>query len=82
MKAVVIPQYGGPEVLRFVEDQPEPGPGPDAVVLPLPVAGINHPDLTLRQGVPTSTATTPPSIKTQPIVRVGTPNSAFNQWPI
>ena len=59
MKAVVIPQYGGPEVLRFVEDQPEPVPGPDEVVLHVHVAGINHLDLTVRKGIPTSKLTLP-----------------------
>ena len=59
MKAVVIPQYGGPEVLTFVEDQPEPIPGPDEVVLHVHAAGLNHLDLTVRKGIPTLKLTLP-----------------------
>ncbi len=54
MKAVVIPRYGGPEVLQFVDDQPEPVPGPDEVVLHVHAAGVNHLDLTVRKGIPSS----------------------------
>jgi NADPH:quinone reductase-like Zn-dependent oxidoreductase len=59
MKAVVIPEYGGPEVLAFVEDQPEPVPGPDEVVLHVHAASLNHLDLTVRQGIPTLKLTLP-----------------------
>jgi len=53
MKAAVVPRYGGPEVLEFVEDQPEPVPGPDEVVLHVHAASVNHLDLAVRQGIPT-----------------------------
>jgi NADPH:quinone reductase-like Zn-dependent oxidoreductase len=59
MKAVVIPQYGGPEVLTFVEDAPEPVPGPDEVVLHVHAAGLNHLDLAVRAGIPTLKLTLP-----------------------
>ncbi len=59
MKAVVIPRYGGPEVLTYVEDAPEPVPGPDEVVLHVHAAGLNHLDLTVRKGIPTSKLTLP-----------------------
>lgn len=59
MKAVVIPRYGGPEVLEFVEDQPEPVPGPDEVVLHVHAASVNHLDLAVRKGIPTLKLTLP-----------------------
>ena len=59
MKAVVVPRYGGPEVLTFVEDQPEPVPGPDEVLLHVHAAGINHLDVTVRQGIPSLKITLP-----------------------
>ncbi len=59
MKAAVVPRYGGPEVLEFVEDHPDPVPGPDEVVLHVHAASINHLDLTVRQGIPTLKLTLP-----------------------
>ncbi len=53
MKAVLLPRYGGPEVLEFVEDRPEPEPGPDEVLLHVHAASVNHLDLTVRKGIPT-----------------------------
>jgi len=53
MKAVVLPRYGGPEVLEYVEDRPKPIPGPDEVLLHVHAASINHLDLTVREGIPT-----------------------------
>lgn len=59
MKAVVVPRYGGPEVLEYVEDHPEPVPGPDEVVLHVHAASLNHLDLTVRKGLPTLKITLP-----------------------
>ena len=53
MKAVVLPRYGGPEVLEYVEDRPEPVPGPDEVLLHVHAASVNHLDLAVRAGIPT-----------------------------
>ena len=53
MKAVLLPRYGGPEVLEYVEDHPEPAAGPDEVVLHAHAASLNHLDLTVRKGIPT-----------------------------
>lgn len=52
MKAVILPRYGGPEVLEYVEDRPEPVPGPDEVLLHVHAASLNHLDLAVRQGIP------------------------------
>src|SRR5579864_9442657 len=52
MKAVVIPQFGGPEVLQ-VQDVPEPQPQPGEVTVRVEAAGINFADLvTARGGYP------------------------------
>ena len=52
MKAVVIPQFGGPEVLR-IEDAPEPQVKPGEVLVKVHAGGINFADLiTVRGGYP------------------------------
>lgn len=52
MKAVVINETGGPEVLRY-EDVPDPQPGEDEVLVRIEAAGVNHYDLNLRAGMAT-----------------------------
>lgn len=59
MKAVLLPRYGGPEVLEFVADRPEPVPGPDEVLVHVHAASLNHLDLTVRKGIPTLKLTLP-----------------------
>jgi NADPH:quinone reductase-like Zn-dependent oxidoreductase len=49
MRAVVIHETGGPDVLR-VEDVPEPVPGEDEVLVRVEAAGINRFDLNQRAG--------------------------------
>jgi putative PIG3 family NAD(P)H quinone oxidoreductase len=49
MRAVVITEPGGPEVLQ-VQDVPEPTPRPDEVLVDVVAAGINRADLLQRQG--------------------------------
>ena len=52
MKAVVIPQFGGPEVLQ-VGEMPDPQPKAGEVVVRVEAAGINFADLiTARGGYP------------------------------
>ena len=43
MKAVVIPHYGGPEVLK-VQDFPDPVPGPGEELVRVEAAGVNFAD--------------------------------------
>ena len=50
MRAVVIPSYGGPEVLE-VRDVPDPRPGPDEVVVAVASAALNRADLLQRRGL-------------------------------
>lgn len=49
MKAVVMRQYGGPEVLKY-EDFPDPAPGAGEVLVRVAAAGINPVDLLQRSG--------------------------------
>ena len=49
MRAVVVPEYGGPEVLRLA-DLPEPEPGPGEVTITVRFAGVNFTDIRNRIG--------------------------------
>jgi putative PIG3 family NAD(P)H quinone oxidoreductase len=49
MRAIVITEPGGPEVLRFAEVE-DPVPGPDEVLVDIVTAGVNRADLMQRQG--------------------------------
>jgi NADPH:quinone reductase-like Zn-dependent oxidoreductase len=51
VRAVVIREHGGLEVLRF-EDRPVPEPGPREVRVRVRAVGINHLDIWVRKGVP------------------------------
>jgi putative PIG3 family NAD(P)H quinone oxidoreductase len=49
MRAVTIPTFGGPEVLR-VDDRPDPVAGRNEVVILVTASGINRADLHQREG--------------------------------
>jgi len=49
MKAIVVHEYGGPEVLKF-EDFPDPSPGAGQVLVRVSGAGVNPVDLLQRAG--------------------------------
>jgi putative PIG3 family NAD(P)H quinone oxidoreductase len=49
MRAVIITQPGGPEVLRL-EEVPDPVPGPGEVLVAVTAAGLNRADVLQRQG--------------------------------
>jgi len=49
MKAIVVHQFGGPEVLRL-EDIPDPSPGPSEIVVRIKAAGVNPVDTYIRSG--------------------------------
>ncbi|HEY6279196.1 MAG TPA: zinc-binding dehydrogenase [Streptosporangiaceae bacterium] len=49
MRAVVVPEYGGPEVLT-VRELPEPKPGPGEVSITVRFAGVNYTDVRNRVG--------------------------------
>lgn len=50
MKAVVVRQYGGPEVLKF-EDYPDPMPGPGEVLVRVAATSVNPIDYKRRAGL-------------------------------
>jgi NADPH:quinone reductase-like Zn-dependent oxidoreductase len=50
MKAIVVYQYGGPEVLKF-EDYPDPVPGPGQVLVRVAAASVNPIDYKRRAGL-------------------------------
>jgi NADPH:quinone reductase-like Zn-dependent oxidoreductase len=50
MKAIVVHQYGGPEVLKF-EDYPDPVPGPGEVLVRVAAASVNPLDYKRREGL-------------------------------
>ena len=49
MKAIVITQPGGPEVLRF-QDYPTPEAGREDVLIQVKAAGLNRSDIFQRKG--------------------------------
>src|ERR1700688_958274 len=50
MKAIVVHQYGGPEVLRF-EEYPDPVAGPGEVLVRVAAASVNPIDYKRRAGL-------------------------------
>jgi len=51
MKAIVIPQHGGPEVLRYTEVN-DPVLKADEVLVRVRACALNHLDLWIRRGIP------------------------------
>jgi zinc-binding alcohol dehydrogenase/oxidoreductase len=51
VKAVLIHEDGGPEVLRY-EDVPDPEPGPGEALVRMRFASLNHLDVWTRKGLP------------------------------
>ena len=49
MRAVVVPEYGGPDVLT-IRELPEPEPGPGEVSITVAFAGVNYTDVRNRIG--------------------------------
>jgi NADPH:quinone reductase-like Zn-dependent oxidoreductase len=50
MRAIVIKQYGGPDVLA-IEERPDPRPEPGHVVIEVKAFGLNHAEVYFRKGV-------------------------------
>lgn len=51
MRAAVIREHGGPEVLR-IEDVPAPSPGPGEILVDVKACGLNYLDVFVRRGMP------------------------------
>ncbi|MDK2372429.1 MAG: alcohol dehydrogenase catalytic domain-containing protein [Candidatus Korarchaeota archaeon] len=52
MRAVVIFEHGGPEVLSLVEDYRDPEVGPRDVLVEVRATALNHLDIWVREGLP------------------------------
>jgi len=50
MKAIVVHEYGGPEVLKY-EDVPRPEPKDDQILVRVIAAGVNPVDGLIRSGM-------------------------------
>jgi NADPH:quinone reductase-like Zn-dependent oxidoreductase len=50
VKAIMMSQYGGPDVLKLATDAPEPKVGPDFVLVRVKAAGVNPVDWKIREG--------------------------------
>src|SRR4029077_20739705 len=50
MKAVVVNEWGGPEVLKY-QDAPKPEPKDDEILVRVMAAGVNPVDSYVRQGM-------------------------------
>jgi NADPH:quinone reductase len=50
MRAIVIKQYGGPEVLA-IEERPDPKPESGQVVIEVKAFGLNHAEVFFRKGI-------------------------------
>jgi NADPH:quinone reductase len=59
MKRVIVSQFGGPEVLRVVEEE-DPRPGPGEVLVKVLAAGVSFTDSQLRAGTYLPGAPKPP----------------------
>src|SRR5262245_57812484 len=50
MRAIVLDAYGGPEVLQLRE-VPDPGPGPEEIVVAVAATALNRADVLQRMGL-------------------------------
>jgi NADPH2:quinone reductase len=82
MKALVIPRFGGPEVLEL-QDVPDPQPGPEQVVVNVEAGGLNFADLMTTQGGYAGTPK-PPLVAGREFAGVETANGrrvmGYTQW--
>ena len=59
MRAIRITQFGGPEVLQLVDDEPDPVPPPGMELLEIAAAGINYADTHQAENTYLAPATLP-----------------------
>jgi putative PIG3 family NAD(P)H quinone oxidoreductase len=79
MRAIVIEEPGGPDVLRWTE-VPDPSPGPDEVVLEVTAAGVNRADLMQRQGFYPPPAGAPPYPGLEVAGRIAEVGAGVSGW--
>jgi NADPH2:quinone reductase len=80
MKAIVVSQFGGPEVLRL-KDVPEPKAGPGELLVALKAIGVNPVDTYIRAGTYTRKAALPwtPGTDAAGFVEAAEPGSPFKK---
>lgn len=61
MRGVVLTGHGGPEMLEYREDLPEPVPAADEVLIEVAACGLNNTDINTRVGWYSKTVTAPTS---------------------
>lgn len=78
MKAIIVREFGGPDVLRL-EDAPDPAPGPGHILVALMAIGVNPVDTYLRAGTYTRKPKLPytPGTDAAGVVEAVTPGSPF-----
>ena len=64
MRAIVVAENGGPDVLA-VADLPDPEPGPGEVVVDVAASGVNFADITKRSGVCPNRSRSSPAMRPQ-----------------
>jgi len=52
MRAIVIHQHGGPEVLSYEPAWPDPQAGAGKIVVKVAACGLNYLDIFVREGMP------------------------------
>lgn len=55
MRAAIFHEFGGPDVIRVVDDFPDPEPGPGEVRVAVRATSLNYLDLWVRRGLPVET---------------------------
>ena len=58
MRAIVVTEHGGPEVLDL-QDRPDPSPGPGELLVAVEAIGVNFRDVYEREGKGTHVSETP-----------------------
>lgn len=79
MRAVVVSEPGGPDVLRWTE-VPDPTPGPGEVVVDVAASAVNRADLLQRQGHYDPPPGTSPYLGLECSGRVAALGDAVEQW--
>ncbi len=77
MRAILISEWGGPEVLELVEDAPAPQPAEDAVLIQVTHAGINFADTHARENSYLAKYELPMTPGTEVVGTVAAPAAGF-----
>jgi len=81
MRAIVVTEPGGPEVLA-VEQVPDPAPAPAEVVIEIAAAGVNRADIMQRQGLYPPPPGAPPYPGLECSGRIAALGSEVTDWQV